>query len=489
MSFILDPPALFLLGILMYYVGKRFNWSEMITVLVLTGWAFIAFMVGSTLLYMDVIDWPLPPTEGPVWMFHTNFTGIAKADVPVWFALFNLFLYPVWIILGFTIAQRRDEGFFLGETVTFEDVKSSKAIDRSLFSVKRGDSPRELVRQAIGEIGGIGAYVKSGNKVLIKPNICGGNPEILGTFTDKNIVDEIVKMVREQGAEPIIADSDMIWTRFQPVAEAQGWPQWAEEANVPLVNLGDTEWVRFDFGKGSAIGKVPVSRELVDADVIISIPVMKTHLLTNITIAMKNMYGTFPEENKAKYHRFGIERVVYEVCKAFTPNLTIIDGTVGGEGTGPLSSDPVNSGTIIASNDVVAADAIACTIMGYDPFEVAHIRIADKEGLGDANIEFELSQLTPEHPKDGKWIKPEPLVTLFYETLCELVLLLPSMQIVFDLASDFVLYDTSTLPIFRETTPMILNVLNSVLGSLFRTGYRGIKWTQENLEEFKKRVF
>jgi hypothetical protein len=216
---------------------------------------------------------------------------------------------------------------------------------------------------------------------------------------------------------------------------------------------------------------------------------MKTHLLTNITIAMKNMYGTFPEENKAKYHRFGIERVVYEVCKAFTPNLTIIDGTVGGEGTGPLSSDPVNSGTIIASNDVVAADAIACTIMGYDPFEVAHIRIADKEGLGDANIEFELSQLTPEHPKDGKWIKPEPLVTLFYETLCELVLLLPSMQIVFDLASDFVLYDTSTLPIFRETTPMILNVLNSVLGSLFRTGYRGIKWTQENLEEFKKRVF
>jgi hypothetical protein len=216
---------------------------------------------------------------------------------------------------------------------------------------------------------------------------------------------------------------------------------------------------------------------------------MKTHLLTNITIAMKNMYGTFPEENKAKYHRFGIESVVYEVCKAFTPNLTIIDGTVGGEGTGPLSSDPVNSGTIIASNDVVAADTIACRIMGYDPFEVTHIKIAHEKGLGNAKVSFELDQLALAHPKDGDWIKPEPLVTLFYETLCEAVLLLPSMQILFDLAADFVLYDMATLPFLRTTTPAILKILDDVLGALFRSGYRSAKWVQEDLERFRKRVF
>lgn len=436
---------------------------------------------------MDVIDWPIPPTEGPIWMFHTNYTGITKASVPVWFALFNLFLYPVWIILGYSLSQRRDEGFFLRSTATFNDVKSSRTITDTRTSVKRGDNPRELVREAIAEIGGIEEYVQSGNKVLIKPNICGGNPEIPGTFTDVRIVDELVRMIREQGAESIVADSDMIWTRFHPVAEAQGWFQWAKDAEVPFINLGDTEWVRFDFGKGSAIGKVPVSRELVDADVIISVPTMKTHLLTNITVAMKNMYGTFPEENKAKYHRFGIERVVYEVCNAFTPNLTIIDGTVGGEGAGPLSSSPVNSKTIIASNDIVAADAIACRIMGYDPMEVAHIRLAHGK-LGNAEVDFTPDKLSPKHPKDGAWSKPEPLVTLFYETLCELVLLLPSMQILFDLAADFVLYDLATLPVFKNTTPMMLNIMNAVLGALFRSGYRGIKWTQKDLEEFKKRV-
>ena len=215
---------------------------------------------------------------------------------------------------------------------------------------------------------------------------------------------------------------------------------------------------------------------------------MKTHLLTNITIAMKNMYGTFPEEDKAKFHRIGIESVIYEVNRAFTPNLVITDGSIGGEGSGPLSCSPVDAKTIIATNDVVAADAIACKIIGYNPFEVAHVKMGHDTGLGDANVSFELSQLSQTHPKDGKWMKPEPLVTLFYETLCEAVLLLPSMRMVFDLAADFVLYDMATLQIFRNTTPVMLNVLNGVLGTLFRAGYRGLRWSQEDLERFRERV-
>ncbi|MFW9842257.1 MAG: DUF362 domain-containing protein, partial [Candidatus Thorarchaeota archaeon] len=329
-------------------------------------------------------------------------------------------------------------------------------------------------------------YVTNGDRVLIKPNICGGNPEIEGTYASQDVVEEVVELVRSAGGNPVIADSDMIWTRFEPVAEAQGWYKWAERVGVDLINLGETDLVRFDFGEDSKIGKVPVSKELVEADVIISIPAMKTHLLTNITIAMKNMYGTFPEEDKAKFHRFGIENVIYEVNRAFTPNLVITDGFIGGEGSGPLSSSPVNSKTIIATNDVVAADAIACKIIGYDPMEVAHVKMGHEKGLGKADVDFKLGDLSVSHPKDGDWMRPEPLVTLFYETLCELVLLLPSMQMVFDLAADFVLYDMATIQIFRNTTPMTLNVLNGVLGTLFRAGYRGLGWDQEDLERFSK---
>jgi uncharacterized protein (DUF362 family) len=470
MSFILDPPALFLLGVMMYYIIARLRWGLRIGSMLMGIICFILFMGGSTLLYMDVIDWPLPPTEGPVWMFHTNFTGITKADVPVALAIIMLLLYPLWHLLGYLAARGFDEGFFL-RTVSYDDVKSRRDRPETKLVVRRGTAPRQLVRDGIEAIGGMGTFVKAGNKVVIKPNISGGNPGIPGSFTSIDVVDEIVKMVRDQGAEPIVVDSDMIWTRFEPVAEAQGWKTWAKDNGVPLKNLAGTRSVRFDFGEDSSTRRVPVSKLMVDADVIISVPTMKTHLLTNITIAMKNMYGTFPQENKAKYHRKGIENVVYDVNRAFTPHLTVIDGTIGGEAFGPLSCKPLNFQTIIASNDVVAADAVACRLMGYDPLDVVHVRIAHENGLGDAGFPFSLEELPYEHLKDGKWERPEPLVTTFYEAVCELVLLVPGMQLFFDLAADLVLYGFATLPIFKDLTPAALAVMNDVFGALFRTGY------------------
>jgi hypothetical protein len=258
--------------------------------------------------------------------------------------------------------------------------------------------------------------------------------------------------------------------------------------DVPLVNLTKTERVRFDFGKESATGIVPVSKELVDADVIISVPTMKTHLLTNITLGMKNMYGTFPQRNKAKYHRFGIADVIYDVNRAFTPTLTVIDGTIGGDAWGPLSCTPVYAQTVIASNDVVAADAVACQLMGYDPFKVEHLRRAHEEGLGDAGFVYDLTNLPYGHPKDGNWTKPDPEVSLFYESLLEYFLLLPGMQDFFDVAADYVLYGMATTPLLKELTPELEKVFNDILRMALRSGYRGSKWEKGDLEKFKERI-
>jgi uncharacterized protein (DUF362 family) len=334
----------------------------------------------------------------------------------------------------------------------------------------------------------MGRFVKEGDKVLIKPNICGGNPKIEGSFTCHEVVEELVNMVRELNAEPFVADADMIWTEFEPVAKQQGWMEWADRVNVPLVNLTKTERVYFDFGKESAIGIVPVSQELVAADVIISVPTMKTHLLTSITISMKNMYGTFPQENKAKYHRFGIEDVICDVNRAFTPTLTVIDGTVGGDAWGPLSCTPVYAQTVIASTDVVAADAVACQVMGYDPLDVIHLKRAHEEGLGDASIIYDLTNLPYKHEKDGNWTKPDPDVSMFYESLIEYLLLLPGLQNFFDLIADFIIYGLATAPFLKDLTPELEKVLNDVLSLILESGYRGSKWIEGDLEKFKERI-
>ena len=492
MSYILDPPVLFLLGMMGYYIWKRLHgvisdyWREFVVIMFGAFFCFIAFMIGSTTLYIDWWDWPIPFTEGPVWMFHTDITGIAIGDVEVWIAVVMLFLYPVWYLLGYRAARAFDEGIFLLPEVSYEDVQSKSEKPETKVVVKRGGSSQDLVKSALQELGGLESFVKAGQRVLIKPNISGGNPTIRGSFTSIEVVDTLVTMIRELGAEPVVVDSDMIWTKMQPVAKQQGWIDWARKNDVVLLNLAETEWVRFDFGKDSKIGKVPVSRELVEADVIISVPTMKTHLLTNITIAMKNMYGTFPQENKGKYHRFGIEEVIYSVNKAFTPNLTIIDGTIGGEAWGPLSCRPLDFGTIIASNDVVAADSVASQLMGYDPKDVLHIKMAAERGLGNI-VEYDMSTLTP-HEKDGKWLRPEPLVSYFYEGLCELVLLIPTMQIFFDLAADVVLYDFATLPGLKKLNWSQLGVLNDIIGGVLRGGFELSKLGQKRIHDLTEAV-
>ena len=485
LSYFLDPPALFLLGIMVYYLSRRFRWSLITTGVIMGIISLGLFMGGSTLLYLDIIAWPLPPTPGSIWMFHTNITGIAKSDVHIALAVLMLLIYPLWHISGFLLALRLDVGSLLIRIVSFKDVKSRKERPATKFVVVRGSSPREITRNAIEALGGINSFVKKGDKVLIKVNICGGNPLIPGSYTNLEVVGELVKMIREVDAKPSLADSDMVWTKFDPVVEAEGWKKWAQEVNVPLLNLGETERIRFNFGSDSVIRIVPVSKKMVEADVIVSVPTMKTHLLTNVTLGMKNMYGTFPEENKAKFHRFGIENVIYEVNKAFTPHLTVIDGTIGGEAWGPLSCTPVGFQTIIASNDVVAADAVACLLMGYDPFSIAHIKKAHDKGLGNAGVTFDLKTLPYPNEKDGKWEKPEPTVSALYEGIIEAFLLLPGMQVFFDLAADFVLFGLATLPIFRELTPETERVFNDILGGLFRSGYRGSKWVEDDIKKFQ----
>lgn len=495
LSFFLDPPALFLLGIIVYYFSKRFKWSFYTTATMMGVISVGFFLIGSTLLYVDVVAWPLPPTQGSVWMFHTNLTGIAKADVSVALAVLMLLLYPLWHFLGYVLALRLDVGDFLLRVVSFKDVKSRRSKPETKIAVERGPSPRENTRMCVKKLGGIETYVKKGDKVLIKVNISGGNPNIPGSYTSIEVVDELVTMIRDAGAAPLIVDSDMIWTKFDPVAEAEGWKDYAKAGNTPLVNLAETNLVRFNFGQDSSIGIVPVSKEIVEADVIISVPAMKTHLLTTVTLGMKNMYGCFPEENKAKFHRFGIESVVFEVNKAFTPNLTLIDGTIGGEAFGPLSSKPADFETIVASNDVVAADSVACQLMGYKPFEIKHLKMADEAGLGNARVTFDMSTLSCPNEKDGKWEKPDPAVSALYEDLVEAFLLVPGMQGFFDVSADFVLFGLATLPVFRDLTPEVERAFNTILADILRSltasGLTGSHWTEENakkIEEFIKNL-
>ena len=465
MSFLIDPPLLILSGLFIYFGGRRFGWNRHAKIVVGVAIVLI-FVIFSSLLYTDVFRsvFPFfPETRGSDFMFHSYTTGITKDMVPIAAVVFLFILYPIWLFAGYAaallITKRR---LVSSEVYSFSDVRSRVVRGSSQYAVKRGTDPKTTVREAVAALGGIERFVKAGDRVFIKINICGGVPEVKGTFTSTEVVEEIVDMVKGAGGEPVVGDADMIWSKFWSVAAASGWSDWAKKKGVNLVNLSETKIVGFDFGEDSVIGTDRVSKEVVEADVIISVPTMKTHLLTGVTLGMKNIYGTFPEVDKARYHKMNIEEVIYEVNRAFTPNLVIIDGSIGNEAIGPLSSRPIDFQTIIASNDVVCADSIASQMMGYDPSEVVHLSLAAERGLGDASKRFDFSSLPYKHAsgKDGNWDRPEAKVKDFYNWGIELLLKFPGWPTLFNVGADFFLYDMARLPVFRYLTPGLLKLLN-----------------------------
>ncbi|HSD56655.1 MAG TPA: DUF362 domain-containing protein [Methanotrichaceae archaeon] len=468
MSFLIDPPLLVLSGLAIYFLGQRLDWSRQSKIVVGSG-IVLVFVIFSSLLYADLIKCVFPffsGMNGCEFMLHTNFTGISKAQVPSFAVVFLFLLYPFWMFAGYATAlllqKRRRES---KETYSLKDVRSRDRRGPAGFAVARNPKAVQAVEEAVAALGGMDKFVSQGDRVLIKINICGGVPEIKGTFTSTDVAGVIVDMVKAAGGEPTLADADMVWTKFWRAAEDSGWKEWARQKGVRLLNLSETKIVRFDFGKDSALGVERVSKELIDADVIISLPTMKTHLLTGVTIGMKNMYGTFPEVDKAKYHRKQIEDVIYEINSAFRPTLTVIDGTIGGEAIGPLSCKPVNFQTVVASGDVVAADSVACQLMGYDPMDITHILKASEHGLGDAGVKYDLDDLPYEHGagKDGNWDRPDPRVKDFYEWGIELLLKLPGWETLFNVGADFILYDLARLPVLKYFTPALLQLLNDVV--------------------------
>ena len=521
MSFIIDPPLLLFCGLAIYFLGQRLKWSRHAKIVLGLAVALV-FIVFSFLLYADIIDCAFPffsELSGSRFMFHSDITKIEKSEVPKIIVLFLFLLYPIWILAGYSILMLLKKRSRVSKKVfSYSQVKSrieakpesTEQIDRgrqsepleadsgayslkedenasnsakgssnsakeSSYSIRRGQDTRKCVFEAIEELGGIGRFVKKNDKVLVKVNICGGVPDKKGTFTSIEVADALADLILSAEGEPIFADADMIWVKFWPAAKDSGYVDWAEKKGVKLVNLSETEIVNFDFGRESALGIEKVSKELIDADVIISIPAMKTHLLTGVTLAMKNMYGTFPDIDKAKFHKMGIEETILEVNSAFTPNLAIIDGSIGGEAVGPLSCNSCLFQTIVASNDVVTADSIACQLMGYDPMEIVHIKMAQERGLGDASAKFDLSRLPYPHPekKDGCWERPKSEVKDFYEWGVELILMFPGWATLFNLGADFLFYDTARLPVLRYLVPTFLKLLHD----FFDANLSGIKST------------
>ena len=259
--------------------------------------------------------------------------------------------------------------------------------------VKTPEKPGEKeieagVRKAIELAGGLTDIIKQGNTVIIKPNIVVAKSPETGATTDPRVCQAIANMVREIGARPIIAESAFVGLDTEEAIQVAGYGKLRQEGYevVDLKKKG-IETVKVPVPKGKALKEVSLPKVVVDADVIISVPKMKTHDQAEVTLALKNMKGVLPDSFKRKLHHvFGVFQGVADLMTVVKPSLAVVDGIVAMEGLGPAFGDPIKMNLIIVGKDLVAVDAVTSKIMGFDPQECGCVREAAQSRIGTADL-------------------------------------------------------------------------------------------------------
>jgi len=259
----------------------------------------------------------------------------------------------------------------------------------SLIRVKQDDEKgiAEAVRKAVDIAGGMDDIVKPGDLVLINPNLVAVPAgRVTGAITRWEVCKAIADLVLEKGGRPVIAESSAAGVDTEKVIEAGEYTQ-LRDRGYEVVDLKPTPRTKIPVPEGHKVFSELGSWELVQkADVIISVPVMKTHDQTEVTLSMKNMKGLIDDPQKKAFHRDGLLEGVVDLMTALKPKLTVFDATVCQEGMGPIFGTPVPMGLILASRDYVAADSVGGKIMGYDPEDVMITVRAAARGIGEMDL-------------------------------------------------------------------------------------------------------
>jgi uncharacterized protein (DUF362 family)/Pyruvate/2-oxoacid:ferredoxin oxidoreductase delta subunit len=247
----------------------------------------------------------------------------------------------------------------------------------------------ENVREAVDRAFALFPLEFSGKKVLIKPNVLRGSEVREGITTHPAVLRAVVEKVEIlKPASIVVGDNPGVFSYGQNEASFEKTGL-TEAAKGYYQNIGiDSQPMDFNPEFMATVG---LSRAVLEADILISLPKFKTHGLTVISGAIKNSYGFLPGAQKAKLHKAAgapvrFHELLVDVFRLRVPDLFIMDAVVGMEGNGPASPDLRDIGLILASDNAVALDAVMAFMMGCEPGRLRFLQKAKEAGLGDYDL-------------------------------------------------------------------------------------------------------
>jgi uncharacterized protein (DUF362 family) len=272
---------------------------------------------------------------------------------------------------------------------------------------------RQSIEALLEPLGGMEAFVKPGDRVLLKPNLLTGARPTKECVTRPEVVYCVAQLVKAAGGLPFLGDGPAFGSA-QGVAQANGYLPLLEELQIPIVEF---KGVRYET-ISKEFDHLLLSKEVMEADVVINLPKVKSHVQLTLTLGVKNLFGCVPGKMKAWWHmeagkdadRFG--QMLVETARTISPNLTILDGIIGHEGNGPSNGEPRALGILGASANVFALDRAVVDILQVAPERVLTIAAARKLGLCPELEDIEFPLATPKELRFENWKLPEKMMAI-----------------------------------------------------------------------------
>ncbi|MBI4852575.1 MAG: DUF362 domain-containing protein [Acidobacteria bacterium] len=260
------------------------------------------------------------------------------------------------------------------------------------MAIAHGSSPMQLIKAAVGELGGFEHFIKKGDIVVIKPNVAFDRAPILGATTNPEVVYAVVKYCFEAGAKEVrVADNPINAPEgaFYKTGIRDATLKAGAKLFLPETNSFEDLTITSDPQKPSYAIKKPwpfFYKPFARATKVIGVAPLKDHNLCHASMTIKNWYGLLGGRRN-RFHQ-DIHNIVYDLALMMKPTLVILDATrilMSNGPTGGRMSDVVDGNTVIAGTDPVCVDAYGYTLLGRDPEKLTYLLYAHERGAGNRN--------------------------------------------------------------------------------------------------------
>lgn len=241
------------------------------------------------------------------------------------------------------------------------------------------DGIESAAHRVIAQVGGMASVIKGRKTAVLKPNFVAGRSAETGSTTSFALLKAVAEEVRACGAEPVICETPGTEFDREATYTILGLEQFCVDNDIRIIRIdpegGELDWITLQPAGAKRLRRFGMPRFMQDA-CLINLPVLKTHVVSTMTLSMKNIMGILPRPDRRAMHTFGIAQSIVDMNRGIKPDLTIVDGSVGQDGEGPLYGDKADLQVLVAGRDSLAVDLVCCQIVGVKPRDVPHLKLA-----------------------------------------------------------------------------------------------------------------